>query len=328
MPMTHQAGFVSFADAEARMEAFETLLRKQGIEIVTGSKLEHGCLVLQEMHRRHQNPSGNAPWSNMADDLKQAVGISQLVELTLKNESHPDFGQVVEHLKQLNAGSAAQNVPASPQDQASNKVFELLVGLAVMPTGTGVQMDHPVKTAGGANPDVLASMPDRRRWGFACKVVHGDNPKSLYDNLAKGVDQIEKSTADVGVVVVSFKNKLPSNRYFPVLRDGHEPILGTHHELQPVVDDMSVWVREQVEAMIEKIGTQGVWETVRQSKALPGILVVNEAAVGLSTARGPVPSLVGFLQLVPLEFSPLFLPSRFDRTAMGVLQGINDHLRW
>jgi len=309
------------------MEQFEALLKGRGIEIAGGSKLEHGCLVLQEMRRRHQNPDGNAPWSGIADNLRQAVGVAQLVDLTLKNVCHPDYDQVVAHLKQLNVGSAAQNVPAPREDQASDKVFELLVALAVMPTATGVAMDDPIRSAGGTNPDVLATMLDGRRWGFACKVVHGDNPKSLYDNFEKGVEQIEKSDAEIGLVVVNFKNKLPTDNYFPVLRDGHEPILGTHRELEPIVEEMAAWVREQVEAMVRVIGAQEVWETVRHTKALPGVLVVNEAAVGLSTDRGPVPSLVGFLQVVPLEFSPLILPTRFDRQVIRVLRGINDELR-
>ncbi len=319
-------GLKSFADAEDRIYRFEALLAEQGMKVETGSRLEHGCTVLQEMHRRYLHPEQDEPWANLRDDLREGLGVMQLIDLVVRHAGHPDFAQVYKHLAQLNEGSPAQSIRSVPEDQASNKVFELLVALAAMGTGSKVALDDP-DSSDGTNPDVLATMSDGRRWGFACKVIHGTAPKSIYDRFEEGVGQVEKSEAEQGIVVFNFKNRLPTEALFPVLVQDASPVLGAHRDMDPLVARLSTWVRERFDAMVAEITPEEVWKTVRSTKALPGALVVVEAGVGMATDRGPLPSLVGFLQLVPLEFSPLILPSRFTTNVMRVLGEVNEGLR-
>jgi hypothetical protein len=47
----------------------------------------------------------------------------------------------------------------------------------------------------GVNPDVLATLAGRK-WGIACKALHGTNPEGFLEHFRKGVDQIERSVAE------------------------------------------------------------------------------------------------------------------------------------
>jgi hypothetical protein len=54
---------------------------------------------------------------------------------------------------------------------------------------------------------------------------------------------------------------------------------------------------------------------------------VVETGVGAVTDKGPLPTLLGFLQLIPLVFSPLSLPDPFAGKPMGCLRQLNDGLQ-
>jgi hypothetical protein len=83
-----------------------------------------------------------------------------------------------------------------------------------MQCGTDVLLDHPTAPKGD-NPDVLAMLCGRR-WGIACKVIHSLHPEGLIGHLEKGLDQIEKSEAELGVVAFNMKNVLPHDRIWPL----------------------------------------------------------------------------------------------------------------
>jgi len=45
------------------------------------------------------------------------------------------------------------------------KMFELLIALAAMNMGTGLELDHPTKSSRGTNPDVIVTI-NGQRWAF------------------------------------------------------------------------------------------------------------------------------------------------------------------
>src|SRR5207245_2399261 len=93
------------------------------------------------------------------------------------------------------------------------------------------------------NPDVLSTF-DGVRWGFACKVLNSPtfSPLTMFERLSDGIEQIEKSPAQVGCVVLNFKNVIDHNRTWPIrnpreVKAGHDPEFGAwkwKHRDRPV----------------------------------------------------------------------------------------------
>jgi hypothetical protein len=128
----------------------------------------------------------------------------------LNVRTHPDVDQLHGHLELLNSANPAMSRPrrlTDPPltDDAANKITELLVAALVMRFARAVELDPPQGRAGGANPDILSTV-DGMRWGFACKTMTSPNPKTMFDRICDGVDQIEVSPAQRGVVIVNVKN--------------------------------------------------------------------------------------------------------------------------
>lgn len=314
----------SFAEGERLVFEFQKILEKQGIEIATGSELERGCMLLMELNERHKKPRDDV-WSSLREDLQLAVGTLQIIKHVVAGVGHADFIKLVPHLRLLSDGSVAQNVRADREDEVSNKILELLVGCGLLGRVSQLELDDPVKSSGGTNPDVLCTF-EGSRWGFACKAIHGDASMSLFDNLKKGVDQIEVSAAETGIVVFNFKNRIPHSEFFPHT-GGSDPILYAHRDHYAAVDNLVTWVRRRFDAMVAEVTPDELWKFLRTKKALPGALAIVETGVGVMSDRGPLPTLLGFVQLIPLCFSPLNLPDPFDGAPMRCFRQLNDGLQ-
>lgn len=141
------------------------------------------------------------------------AGLADLTKLLLAVDGHPSFDALLPHLRLLNDGRVLLNDPAPATDQVANKLFELYIGALSMLCGSDVSLDDPV-SASGLNPDVLASF-NGDAWGIACKVLHGSHPQTLIDLIESGLDQIDRSPATTGAVVVNVKNRINHDRYWP-----------------------------------------------------------------------------------------------------------------
>jgi hypothetical protein len=323
MPPT-STELTSFGEGERLVYEFEEILGKHGVKITSGSELSLGCMLLVELAERHKNPRDD-PWSSLRDDLQLAVGTLQIVRHVVRAKSSGDFNKLVPHLRLLSEGSVAQNVKAERNDDVSNKVLELLVACALVDRVADLDLDDPVKSSGGTNPDVLFTF-EGHRWGFACKAIHGDAPMSLFDNLKKGVDQIEASEAETGIVVFNLKNRVPHEVFFPE-QVGKDPVLFAHRDHYTAVQNLVGWVRGRFDAMVAEVTPEELWKFLQKKRALPGAVVIVETGIGVMTDKGPTPTLLGFVQLIPLAFSPLTLPDPFAGTPMRCLRHLNDGLQ-
>jgi hypothetical protein len=325
-PASLPAGVTSFAENDRLAEALEALLKRHGIDLDRDSDLERVCLGVKRLLDMHI-----AAIESSNEDLRglfrDAVGFRHLAQMIVKSESLPGFDKMVPHLELLNRGSALQNTRAAPNDPASNKLFELLLGLAAlnMP-GASVDMDHP-ENAKGNNPDVLVTLGNKV-WGFACKVPNGIADMSLFENIEKGIDQIEKSVAGTGFVVLNFKNVIPHDELFPIVSrdESGAPLLGMHRNVESVTSKLREYVEKRLRDMLDHVGVQNVLGAFAGKKALPGVLVVVQAGVGArlpetglppNVAGKPVPTFIGFLQLVP------FADSCLDPSVMAMLNALN-----
>src|SRR5207249_1641227 len=163
-----------YEDAEDAALALEQLLERYGISIQSGSAFEARVLAVMKLvgQKRARAQSVDV---DIRPAYRTLVGVHELATLILASETFPSFHALIPHLKLLNDGSALQNIPSPGRDQATNKLFELFVGSLAVQCGSDVLMDDPFKSSGD-NPDVIATLGGRR-WGLACKVLHGDSPE-------------------------------------------------------------------------------------------------------------------------------------------------------
>lgn len=325
MTNTEPCADLPIAETEQLVDELESLLNRHGIAIAPGSDLERVCLEVRRLHELHRHAAPD--FGDSRQLLREALGFHQFASMIAKSERLEGFEKMIPHLELLNRGCALQNTALANYDEASNKLFELLIGLAALNVpGASIEMDHPKKTKGN-NPDVLALL-DGVLWGFACKVPNGTAEMTLFENVAKGVEQIERSRADTGIVVLNPKNVLPHEALFPILgqsKDG-DLLVGAYKDIGNVQQALAENIHRRVQGMQEHVGTQHVTELFANKKALPAVLVVAQAVV---TAALPSygtreliegksqPHLVGFVQLVP------FIESRVTESAMTTLRALN-----
>ena len=160
----------SSADSvETLMFEFEDVLRSHGILIHTDSALDRTCLTIMANALKRGQTDLLDPSNDPRLPFAYALGLWQLMMKVVRLRDHPDFPQIVPHLREINNGSFAQNVGAEIRDMndpTPAKMFELLIALAAMDIGTGLALDHPTKS-NGDNPDVMVTI-DGTRWAFAC----------------------------------------------------------------------------------------------------------------------------------------------------------------
>jgi len=321
-----QGELYSFEAMRKDRDEFLSLLSEQSIPVPPKSPIEHGLLLMDELLECHARSRPWYNWKTFAGDLQMALGVHHLVRMVLRRRDHEDFGKLVPHLGLLQSGQPALTVPACGTDQAADKLVELFVALACMYKGIEVELDDPSGSGNEPNPDVLATMGDGRRWGFACKVVHGDSPVTLFERFAEGVGQIDKSSADIGTVVISLKNRLPHEKFLPEWSDSIDgcPVYGCFPDPSVASEALRSFDTERLLAMANHAGMDEMAKLLSSSKALPGALMLDAVAIGVSTGSSSIPTFLGALHWVELAYSQLVLPSRFGSTEHQVLSDVND----
>jgi hypothetical protein len=323
-----------FAEAEHDADEFEVLLNSMGLEIRPGGALEALSLVLTELKKLHAGELSARQGTDLRSKFRQLVGLTHIVSLALATQQ-ADRKAFKAHFELLNTGNPLQNQAAPPNDPSANKTLELLVGLALRHACGPVELDDP-NVPGGDNPDVLLDY-DGATWGLACKAIGGDAPATLFDRINDGVTQIENSRATRGIVVLSYKDRLPHDEAFPSLGLDAEgdPLLGTHRDREMLVLELEAFVRKRLQAMVEHATVPKIQELFQRKKSLPGVALVCQttAAVRLPAevapaglAGAPVVTRIGFLQVLPLEFTALVVPSAFDARAWFFLSKLNEGL--
>lgn len=299
----------SFQVMETLVFDFEKVLQRHGISIQTGSELEGACCSVLEVLGKHNNKAILDPMEDVRKVYTEVLGIWTFLKKIVRLQNHPNLDQFVPHLALLNKGTVIQNKCLRACQDATNKIFELLFALVLLDVSTEVQLDHP-SLAKGDNPDILALI-DGQRWGFACKTIYGQSGKAFYDNLKKGVEQIDDSPATIGCVVVNFRNLLSQETYWPILNDtaysnGAEPIFAAYDQPEKVVAP-KLWndVALKAKQVVDEIGAENVLSLFEGKKALPAFMAFCQTVTGKDSAIGPIPTSI--MTLAVHEF-PHVLP--------------------
>lgn len=324
-------GSMSFEECVKNVDDFLELLKAKGIDLVTGGPLERACYVALELGHQRQHLDDNAPWEDLRDDLQVAVGLLAIVHRLIERQNHPCFSALLPHLRLLAATTNSNPSPAaraSVTDDVANKIVELSLGVGACGLSDNVEMDDPVHSSGGANPDVLFTTRRGQRWGIACKAVHGEAPMTLFDLMVDGVRQIENARCDTGIVFVTLKNRLPHGEYLPELESelGGYPVLGAHRDSVVLRERLGRFALDRIYGMVRHVTKEAVWKELRGKKAIPGLMVVAPTTAIIKTASGPMIAQVAQVKIVEMEYSPIYLPTRLDRDTQNVLLSLLDNM--
>jgi hypothetical protein len=201
------------AELENLTDSFERMLGDHGIKIPSGSKLEQALLLPRHIKyiREEDAPLPKLSPEDEDDMFRRVTWLWGAIPRLLEASAHPDFRELVPHLKLVVDGEFAQNVPGE-RDQESDKLFELAVALALLPVSKNMKVD--TGDSSSKNPDLLFDFQGTR-WGIACKALYTSKPERYRDSVIKGASQIEKSEAQRGVVCVSLRNLLNHSLFLP-----------------------------------------------------------------------------------------------------------------
>jgi hypothetical protein len=283
-----------YEKAQQAALALDELLRLHRITIKPGSPLEtHVLRVMKLTYDKEAGTASDDP--DVRGTYRTLVGVHELASYILEVKESSSFPSLLPHLRLLNDGASLQNVPSGAGDQATNKLFELFVATLAIQCGSNVTLDDPY-TATGDNPDVLATL-GRRRWGIACKTLHGVHPEGFMRNLEKGLDQIENSPAEIGVVIFNLKNVLPHDRIWPLAPipdSGNPPDIGPaawpdtadpYHILSDSLNNLG-------NTLVSYLPSDHLDSLFRGRKSIPGFLLWAHFVSGVRIDGRPTPTSV------------------------------------
>jgi hypothetical protein len=189
-------------DADITACEFTALLTRHGVSVAGGSRVE-AALKFPEHVLRVRNQHADMGEHDDTAVWREMLGIYDLAKRLLAAEqASPDkFQWLSPWLKRFASprGQLAQTASTERGDKDSDVVFELLVAVCLLPFIEDLRPD----TEHGGNPDLLFEYRSRR-WGVACKRLHaGAGPKQYRRATRAALRQIEDSTADVGLVIIS-----------------------------------------------------------------------------------------------------------------------------
>ena len=222
----------------------------------------------------------NIPYDSQQDhreEWRKAIALADMLRKVLRVRKHPRFDQLWPHiLLLLGDTNIALNIYNKKEDQDANKIFELYMALVLAPLTPDLEPEDPVASAGGKNPDVIATL-DGARWAFACKVMHSASPKTFIDRVRDGIDQIQNSDAEKGIVVISLKNLLKHDFFWTMKADSTIWNLVMPGPIHPeIVRRMFVeYCRGYHHKVIEELlgGPAAFNDVFKNTKAVPAVLM-------------------------------------------------------
>ncbi len=263
------------------LDQFEALLTKYKVSVSAGSRLEDALLfarVVRDVGR------GDLPVP-LDDDRprwREMHGIFDLAQrLVWAERRHPyKFGALVPWLKLFasSKGQLAQVAPTAPGDQDSDKVFELLVAVCLLPRIGRVEPDR----GSGSNPDLLFRF-HYKLWGIACKRLYSMKPAAFRDTVTKAISQIEKSPAERGLVFVNLVNVLDHDAFL-VTNDDHTITAMGSSTMAQLLDQEK---KRLTDATLGR-SDRDLADAFTGSKAMPGVVHYMATTYMTGNAEAPV----------------------------------------
>jgi hypothetical protein len=310
----------TFATARDAFFRLETLLHAHGLRVEPGSMLDEAGLATLRVAEGEVDLT-----HDMRQLLPQLVGVTELANQLVRNSSHPLFGRLVPHLALLSKGVAIQVGMSSVIDDATNKIFELLVACWALPWCSDIEIDDPVKSAGGTNPDIIATI-NGTRWGIACKVLHSTVPQQLISIIEKGASQVQIADVDRGLVIVNMKNQILIDDYWKELTPadpttGRDPIYDVFLDERAPFEKLKKQFTAHILAAKEKVGQKAIEDVLAVPKLIPAIILWGHTLSPVLLDDVPVIVSVRTLLVAGTSEHPAMSPSGADRK---LLEALND----
>ena len=186
-------------NAMATVDAFEELLASKNISIPAHPETGADMLSLYKILERIRTGKSTSP-DNLRQENTAGAAVHDLVAKVLMVQKHPDFKMIIPHLEKLADGAVHLTQQRQYENADTyNKLIELYWACLLMAIDLRIELDHPTRSAGD-NPDVISFRGDKSS-AYAFKTIQSHHTQSLLEHLEKGIDQIERSAADEGIVV-------------------------------------------------------------------------------------------------------------------------------
>ena len=167
-----------------------------------------------------------------------------------------------------------------------------------------IYVDDPNQSKGD-NPDIIARI-DGNNWGFGCKALHSQHHQTIFKNIEEAVDQIEKSESEIGIPVLTIKNIVDHDQFWPVINiqefeSGEEPIFGSFLDLNVPASMMNAFVEKMYQELVSHIGIENIRSTFKDKKSQPGCLIYCPTATSLVINQYPVTTRLNIFHLMPFD---------------------------
>lgn len=211
------------------IEELLTFLNSCNIDASLKSHLENDYLSATRYVEDYYNKKSHA----LSNEGKLALGgLHELYKWIWSVKNCPEFKILIPHLEMLSQSATRINseVPminpvTGKQDDKSNKLIETLLAMFAVRYGKNIDVDDPIISSNGKNPDIIFTYNDNRI-AFACKTLRGKSTKTLLDNINSASKQISRAQCDYGYVAINMMNIVPhtkiSNQIFACKEEPHK----------------------------------------------------------------------------------------------------------
>ncbi|MDO3663389.1 hypothetical protein [Acinetobacter higginsii] len=223
---------------------------------------------------------------NKLDDIGRSafIGLHELYKMIWTVKDCKEFKVIVPHLKmfsesaiRINSFTPMLNPVTGKQDDSTNKLIETIVAMFCIFSCENVDLDDPVASSNGKNPDILFDY-DGSRMAIACKTLRSDKPESIFDNIISAANQIERSDCDYGFIAINLMNILP---HFIISDNVYDEF---YTPLRLVTSDvLSIFTK------IRNLNSERINEIFLNSKVKPTLILFAHSNTRIKSELGVVP---------------------------------------
>ncbi len=288
------------------------LLKSIEIEAELSSHLENDYLAAHEFFDSYLK----SPYSSNTHEAGRVAlgGLHELYKWVWAVKDSCEFQKVRAHLgllvqaaPKINAATPMINPASGKQDDKSNKFIEAIVGLFAIAYGRCVDLDDPVESSGGENPDAIFTF-DQERVSVACKTLRSKNPQTILGNIRSGSRQITRADCERGYVLLNSMNILEHDRVRSEIFGSYEEPLAI---LREVLDDTYA---ELLDSSADELAE--IFEA--NPKVFPGVVTTLHSATRVHSPFGVLSTslkstlVTNFNQKTQLDECGLKIPRAFN----------------
>lgn len=186
-------------------------LKSIQVEAELSSHLESDYLAAHEFYEGYKK----SPYGNSCPKGRVALGgLHELYKWIWAVKDFSEFDKLKPHLEllvqaapRINSAAPMLNPATRKQDDKTNKFIEAIVGFFAVAHGKDVDLDDPLSSSGGENPDAIFTFQGKRV-SVACKTLRSSKPMTILQNIESGAKQISRSECDCGYVLLNGMNIL------------------------------------------------------------------------------------------------------------------------